>query len=474
MSQETTQAEKSTLPLSWLRTFSPELYQLDESPLLGNPRPFPWEKLSKNISDLLGIGPITIAAGEVLWREKEDLLRGINEPRITTHIIASGIEGDLFFSMGKADLEWLTSACLKISEQEVKAETAELLNGFHQFLALETLQIINTLDFDKKVSLRLAPNKDIQQEPHLCQDIWITYQDKRILGRLLISNQFRKLWKNIKVPTPSNIAQSLLETVLITLNVEAGRTTLKLPDLLEISQGDLLLLDHPFYVPGTDQERLLLTLKGKPLFRAKLKNGNLKILEIPLHHEVYDSMVDTHHSESNDEDTSHVEDSNTEHEESTELEETDEHDESSEDDDEESSIDDTEDDFDEEEEEDFDLVEETTNAAEQPSTETVETHTKVQPAAEKTKKHVAAKESLKFSGPLTTNEIDVPIIVEVACISMSVQKLLALEPGNLIDLEIAPENGVNLVANGRIIGRGELIKVGESVGVRILEIGKIA
>ncbi|MBS0654315.1 MAG: FliM/FliN family flagellar motor switch protein, partial [Verrucomicrobia bacterium] len=73
--------------------------------------------------------------------------------------------------------------------------------------------------------------------------------------------------------------------------------------------------------------------------------------------------------------------------------------------------------------------------------------------------------------PLTANDIPLSLVVELAQISLSAQKLLELQPGNLLDLEIEPESGVNLVVNGKIVGRGEILKIGESIGVRVLQIG---
>lgn len=74
-------------------------------------------------------------------------------------------------------------------------------------------------------------------------------------------------------------------------------------------------------------------------------------------------------------------------------------------------------------------------------------------------------------GPPTPENIKLPVIVEVGRIQMTVDTLLKLEPGNLLDLNIQPEAGVDLVVNGNRVGKGELIQVGEMVGVRVLEIG---
>lgn len=63
------------------------------------------------------------------------------------------------------------------------------------------------------------------------------------------------------------------------------------------------------------------------------------------------------------------------------------------------------------------------------------------------------------------------IVVEVGRLQMSLQKLLELQPGNLLELNLRPESGVDLVVNGKRIAKGELLLIGDALGVRILDIG---
>lgn len=74
-----------------------------------------------------------------------------------------------------------------------------------------------------------------------------------------------------------------------------------------------------------------------------------------------------------------------------------------------------------------------------------------------------------LSSPL---EIPFPIVVEVDRIKMSLGKLLELVPGNILDLSVHPEQGVYLTVHGKKIARGELVKIGEALGVKIVELGE--
>lgn len=79
--------------------------------------------------------------------------------------------------------------------------------------------------------------------------------------------------------------------------------------------------------------------------------------------------------------------------------------------------------------------------------------------------------TLSESTPITADQVPVAIIAEIGRIQIPIQQLLQLEPGNMLDLNIHPERGVDLTINGKLIGRGELIRVGDVLGVRILRLG---
>lgn len=93
------------------------------------------------------------------------------------------------------------------------------------------------------------------------------------------------------------------------------------------------------------------------------------------------------------------------------------------------------------------------------------------------KEKAPAPKGAQATAPAQKNEVIKPeelsltIVVEVGRIQVSVQKLMELQPGNVLDLSVYPENGVDLIVNGRCVGKGELLKVGETLGVRVLDIG---
>jgi type III secretion system YscQ/HrcQ family protein len=67
--------------------------------------------------------------------------------------------------------------------------------------------------------------------------------------------------------------------------------------------------------------------------------------------------------------------------------------------------------------------------------------------------------------------VPLTVTVELSRFKMSLDKLMHLSPGNHLELPVHPDQGVSLCINGKKVGTGELIYLGETLGVRILSIG---
>jgi flagellar motor switch protein FliN/FliY len=68
-------------------------------------------------------------------------------------------------------------------------------------------------------------------------------------------------------------------------------------------------------------------------------------------------------------------------------------------------------------------------------------------------------------------DVRLTISVEVGRVHLPVRQVMGLGPGSVIELQRAASDPVEVLANGRCIGRGEIVVVGEQFGVRITELG---
>jgi len=76
------------------------------------------------------------------------------------------------------------------------------------------------------------------------------------------------------------------------------------------------------------------------------------------------------------------------------------------------------------------------------------------------------------TAPLTVDEADldslpVQVVLELGRLQMSVGEMRQLAPGMLLPVSQAADDSVDVVVNGKRIGRAGLVRAGDGIGVRI-------
>lgn len=67
-------------------------------------------------------------------------------------------------------------------------------------------------------------------------------------------------------------------------------------------------------------------------------------------------------------------------------------------------------------------------------------------------------------------DIDVEVAVEFGRTRMPLRQLLGLRRGSLVELGRSPDQQVSVLANGTVVAYGDIVLVGDQVGVHILEL----
>lgn len=70
----------------------------------------------------------------------------------------------------------------------------------------------------------------------------------------------------------------------------------------------------------------------------------------------------------------------------------------------------------------------------------------------------------------TINDIDVDVTLELGRAEVTIDELLQLRDGSVVPLDKRANEPIDILANGRLIARGEVIVVNDRIGVRICEI----
>lgn len=457
---------KTSVPFDWLRHLNKTLLELDEIPLLGTPPPFPWEKLGNKASEMFGLTNFSVTSSEWQWRTEKDILTGLGEPLHSIRLSLAPLDGPLWWVMPEDAIPKLMGWLLANDKAPLQLDDTDFREAFLHFTLLETLHLVQQLVSDNTLSPTLAGN-DMPTGSALSLDINASLEEETLWGRLLFSPQLRESWKHHNLQRERTTLPPIAQDLEVTVHLEAGKVAMGLNQWRAINVGDFVILDSCSVDPAEEKCRVTLTVNGKPIFRGKIKKGKLKILEYPLIHEVADTMA-TEDEPHEEEDTPKDADALEEFEDEVEDFDVDE------------MFDETEEAVEEppEAEEEAEGAEEAEEEAEaMPEAEIAEaeeapTESK---AVEKEEGAEAAPVEGAAAGPAETIKLDeIPIVVtvEVARIKTTVQTLTNLQPGNLLELHVQPEHSVDLTVNGRRIGRGELMRVGEALGVRVLEVGK--
>lgn len=427
----------------WVREIKPELKQLDSVPLTGAAPPFPWEDFSSRLAKALDRNDLTITPGEIAWLSKEHLYEGLGDSPFPLIFTIPSLRGQVCWVMPAQEMDVLAALLLTKETHPLPFHDPDLSQSFYRFLALETLYHLTQIAFDKSLAPILTNQTTLPNEDSLCKDVSISVQGQTIWGRLIISPEFRSSWVEhfaLKAE-PSQLSTEMAQLIDVVVHLEAGKCQMTLEEWKTVQLGDFILLDNCSLDSARLDGRVMLTINGKQAFRAKLKDGTLKILELPLLHEVNAPMAKTpEHEDEDDFSDLDLPEHTDEHSEEEDLLEHE-----------------TEDSSADEDEEHPDTAHEG---------EGKEVAEKKEPAPP-----LHPKENHP-AGPIVPEQIPLTLIVEVGQIQMNVDQLLKLEPGNLLEIDIHPENGVNLTIHGKVVGKGELIRIGDAIGVRVLELGR--
>ena len=96
--------------------------------------------------------------------------------------------------------------------------------------------------------------------------------------------------------------------------------------------------------------------------------------------------------------------------------------------------------------------------------------------ARKNESTTSAAKADDASSPLVSldaavfNGVKVKLDARLGSLSLTVQELLALKAGEIVILDAQLNDLVELQLNGATIGRGEIVAVNDSFGVRIVDI----
>jgi flagellar motor switch protein FliN/FliY len=381
----------------WLKYVEKTLVQADAIPLLGNSAPFPLSELQKSLQELFEV-PLNLEVKEWHWLNVEEMLRDFDREDIQLTLKAEPLLGEFYVMIKQRDLCKLSSWFILKKKSNAPLLSGDFLQGFASFVALKSLDQLEKLDYFQGLNFKLMSHGEKPIEKALCLDVQLQYEKETLSFKLALSESFKRGWVQRLSSNPPHFSPESLESTQVSCHLDIAKLAFSIDEWQDVKSGDFIPLQGSNLDLKNQTGSFTLSMNHLPLYRVRLKEKGLKILEQPIYEEA--NMDEMDH--------------------------------------------------------------EMAQEQEVPLENTVSSE--------------VVEESLEDEGALknepapqaSIGEVPLNITVELARFKMSVQKLMQLSPGNLLELNVSLDEPVSLVANGKKIATGELIKVGHTLGVRIL------
>lgn len=392
----------------WIKHIYSTLSEARQIPMWGSLPSFNWDAFSEALTTSLAIPDITVSAEAPEWINSDKFLSGMGPDASVEVMKVSALEGQLLWVMASEDREKICS--LLLSSSSIKGFTDPRFQaGFYKYILLQVMDCFEKAGSYSELHPRLV-DQDVHRENYCIIPVSINIRGSKIWGKLAISAGLQGAIKShYAEKLPSLKEHPLAQDLSVSLKLQVGAATLPLSVWHTVKKGDCILLDRCSYDPEQHKGSVSILIEETPVFRAKLKKNTLKILDYAFYYEEEKTMAD---DLTPDEEP-------------------------------------IEDDFSEE-------------AAFSESEEE-------QPLWSEKNEQVSSEQTEKL---ISSNEIPLTLVVEVDRIRMSLDKLLQLTPGNVLELAVRPEQGVHITVGGKRVARAELIKLGDTLGIKILQLGE--
>ena len=426
----------------WIKHLTTCVEESQDSPIFGHPPAFDLDLLTTQLKSTLHLEDFEVATSKEGFRKESDLLQDLGEEPSVIPIALSPVSGNLFWAMSQEDIEQFSSWTLTHEQKQFNFTDPDMQKGYYHFCITSALLSLRNSQIYPDLSPKIE-KATLVKEKSFTLDVSLSHDGKSVWGRIIIPKSFQESFKahyNQKLPSLRDLkskSEILLHTPLI-----AGSVSLIASELKALNEGDFIVLDQCTFHPKSKKGYLLLNLSNHPLFQLKLKEDHLKVLDYAyaIEGQVMDNEDDM------PQDSQPIEDILEEHDLGGEL-----------------PLDEEAMDM------EYELPHEETPI--EAGSEALE-ETPIDPPIETSLDSEIDDqvESVVEEKMIHPSEVPLTLTVEVAKLKISLEKLIELQPGAVLNTSVHPERGVNLSLNGRIIGKGELMQVGDALGVKIIEL----
>lgn len=398
-------------PEIFLENLTVALKERELLPMWGQLPPFPWKSLEAIVKEVFENEDLEVSQTSADWIEYNHFFEGLGENPITLSLALTPLHPPFFLAFSKDDIETLTVSLLDKKDAKKSFVNTDYLSGFFRFVVLKLLTKFNTTNSFEGLSVKMN-NAGLKSEPGYCVNIQIKHPQQALHARAIFPESFHKVASSHFMDKPLEKEALYSIDPKLSLSLTCGHVTLSIGDWESLKVGDFLVLDSCSYNPSKKSGSLKLNLSNHNLLLMHLKHQQLKIIDYALYEEENPMDEQETHEDKPSEDDNHE-------------------------------------DFEEIEEFEDDVSEDEEDGEEDLTFEENDT----------------LNEKL-----LSAQDIPLDVTVEVAKIKMPLKQLLTLKPGNSLEISAKPEAFVSLTISGKPVAQGQLVQIGDVIGVKITKI----
>lgn len=423
--------------------------KLHENPILGFTRDFPWDELTEKIRQIFNFDTVSIECDQPQWTDIEGFKEIQDLPLNAYGFEISGYKGNITCLFDKNKL---ISLLIHTFEQDISG-LGQIDEDFQQ--ALKTsflLEICHTLEnlgwVDQLCPILLGPVETPEPPQVVCR-ITAHLNEVHFPLVLLLSRNFVASWRQKhNSPCYNTNTESLKDITPLWCSLELAHIPFTYNELQAIDLGDIISIPSCQWDLKNKEGIVTISCANTSIAKATVSRTETKIQEILTYQEASTPMEPINETtakamEEDKKDPPATLDNDLTPQEKLP-----------------------------EEPEDKDNENPENLAPHDDSNEETSEQEQVTPGEYSKEEPLQVKKPQPEHEDIVQNisDINVNLVVELGRFKKPVKEILTMTPGDILKLGFKPEHTVDLMVNNQCIGRGEMLKIGETIGIRILEI----
>ncbi|MCH9811404.1 FliM/FliN family flagellar motor switch protein [bacterium] len=393
---------------SWIEKAIPEIFDTLSVKEMGSVPAFPMDRVIDNLKGALNVDNLSISIEKMDFVEGNTFFKGLSKKTLSTTLSLFPIDGNCFLVIGLDDAKSLVSTVEEESAGSTKMmlENESVVKGIYTYFVTEVIDSIMQTKAYGNLTMKIS-DTPFRELSAFCIDLLFHIENLSIPVKLLFpKDSYKKIQDHFAFIPPTLENLENIPNIRVPITIRNGSATLSRDELEDLEEGDFVILHNSFYKPSEKKGSFQMLIGNHPIFQAKIQKDGMKILDYLY---FYDEEAMDENSENNpfeEVDKSPLPDDN---------------------------------------EIDGDLLEEDILEEE------LENDALLSP------------EKTDLSG------INLTMNMEIARFSLTLEELKKLSPGHKLPVPINPKQ-VNLVISGKSIGTGEIIEIGDTIGVKITKL----